>query len=101
MLMYKILRLAVVAALSGLMRFIGQAVADGNANGTVMIGVLGDMSGPYSTDFSKSGALAAVKMSVEDFSGKMDAGPSDSGDTGGPSEQCGYRIRQGTQVDRP
>lgn len=37
----------------------------------VTIGVLGDMSGPYSHDFSGPGAVAAVKLAVKDFGGKV------------------------------
>lgn len=37
----------------------------------VKIGVLGDMSGVYSTGFSGKGAVSAVKMAVEDFGGEV------------------------------
>ncbi|MBO9470735.1 ABC transporter substrate-binding protein [Endozoicomonas sp. G2_2] len=46
------------------------AHAAGNDDGKVRIGVLGDMSGVYSTGFSGRGAVAAVKMAVEDFGGE-------------------------------
>jgi branched-chain amino acid transport system substrate-binding protein len=47
------------------------AFADGISNDVVKIGVLGDMSGVYSTGFSGAGAVAAVKMAVEDFGGTV------------------------------
>lgn len=47
------------------------AFADGISNDVVKIGVLGDMSGVYSTSFSGAGAVAAVKMAVEDFGGTV------------------------------
>lgn len=46
------------------------AHAAGNDDGTVRIGVLGDMSGVYSTGFSGSGAVAAVQLAVDDFGGE-------------------------------
>jgi branched-chain amino acid transport system substrate-binding protein len=46
------------------------AQAAGNEDGRIKIGVLGDMSGVYSTGFSGPGSVAAVKMAVEDFGGK-------------------------------
>jgi branched-chain amino acid transport system substrate-binding protein len=49
----------------------GALAADGISNGVVKIGVLGDMSGVYSTGFSGPGAVAAVKMAVRDFGGKV------------------------------
>ena len=45
--------------------------ADDISDGVVKIGVLGDMSGVYSTGFSGEGAVAAVKMAVEDFGGTV------------------------------
>ncbi len=42
----------------------------GKADDTIKIGVLGDMSG-YNSDISGPGAVAAVKMAVEDFGGKV------------------------------
>lgn len=45
--------------------------ADAVSDGSVKIGVLGDMSGVYSTGFSGDGAVAAVKMAVEDFGGTV------------------------------
>ncbi|MCY0146161.1 ABC transporter substrate-binding protein [Hoeflea sp. G2-23] len=45
--------------------------ADGVSDDTVKIGVLGDMSGVYSTGFSGDGAVSAVKMAVEDFGGTV------------------------------
>lgn len=47
------------------------AHAAGNDDGKVRIGVLGDMSGVYSTGFSGRGSVAAVKMAVEDFGGEV------------------------------
>ena len=47
------------------------AMADGVSDDVVKIGVLGDMSGVYSTGFSGDGAVAAVKMAVEDFGGTV------------------------------
>lgn len=47
------------------------AFAGGISNDVVKIGVLGDMSGVYSTGFSGDGAVAAVKMAVEDFGGTV------------------------------
>ncbi|MEJ2625652.1 MAG: ABC transporter substrate-binding protein [Pseudolabrys sp.] len=47
------------------------AMAAGISDGVVKIGVLGDMSGVYSTGFSGKGAVAAVKMAVKDFGGKV------------------------------
>lgn len=41
------------------------------SNDVVKIGVLGDMSGLYSTGFSGPGAVAAVRMAVEDFGGTV------------------------------
>jgi branched-chain amino acid transport system substrate-binding protein len=49
----------------------GAAMAAGISNDTVKIGVLGDMSGVYSTGFSGAGAVAAVKMAVRDFGGTV------------------------------
>lgn len=46
------------------------AHAAGNDDGTVRIGVLGDMSGVYATGFSGPGGVAAVEMAVEDFGGQ-------------------------------
>ncbi|MDE3123861.1 MAG: ABC transporter substrate-binding protein, partial [Paracoccaceae bacterium] len=57
---------AAVVALSA-----GMAMAAGISDGVVKIGVLGDMSGVYSTDFSGEGAVAAVKMAVRDFGGTV------------------------------
>jgi branched-chain amino acid transport system substrate-binding protein len=49
----------------------GSANAAGISDDVVKIGVLGDMSGVYSTSFSGDGAVAAVKMAVEDFGGTV------------------------------
>ena len=49
----------------------GIAMAADASNGPIKIGVLGDMSGVYSTGFSGPGAVAAVKMAVRDFGGKV------------------------------
>lgn len=48
----------------------GASAAD-VSGGTVKIGVLGDMSGVYSSSYSGPGAVAAVKMAVEDFGGEV------------------------------
>lgn len=45
------------------------------SDNVVEIGVLGDMSGVYATGFSGPGAVAAVKMAVEDFGGKVLGAP--------------------------
>jgi len=47
------------------------ASAAGNADGAVKIGVLDDMSGTYSSGFSGPGAVAAVRMAVDDFGGEV------------------------------
>ncbi|HKJ94275.1 MAG TPA: ABC transporter substrate-binding protein, partial [Gammaproteobacteria bacterium] len=49
----------------------GAASAAGVSDNVVKIGVLGDMSGVYSTGFSGKGAVDAVKMAVQDFGGKV------------------------------
>jgi branched-chain amino acid transport system substrate-binding protein len=49
---------------------VGAQPASGNSNEPVRIGVLTDMNGVYS-DISGPGAVAAVKMAVEDFGGKV------------------------------
>ena len=41
------------------------------ADDTVKIGVLGDMSGVYADGFSGKGAVAAVKMAIDDFGGSV------------------------------
>ena len=56
--------LATVAVMS----FIGSAQAE-ISNGTVKIGVLTDMSGPYADNVG-AGSVLAAKMAVEDFGGK-------------------------------
>lgn len=48
----------------------GASAAD-LSDGKVKIGVLGDMSGVYSSSYSGPGAVAAVKMAVEDFGGEV------------------------------
>ncbi|MDN5843820.1 MAG: ABC transporter substrate-binding protein [Alcaligenaceae bacterium] len=45
--------------------------AAGISDDIVKIGVLGDMSGMYSSGFSGSGAVDAVRMAVEDFGGTV------------------------------
>ncbi len=79
---------AAAVALTG-----GAALADGISNDVVKIGVLGDMSGVYSTGFSGEGAVAAVKMAVEDFGGTV-LGKNDRGDLGRPPEQGRRRLRR-------
>lgn len=64
-------RLTATVALAGVLMIAGQASAAGNADGTVKLGVLGDMSGTYASGFSGPGAVAAVKMAVDDFGGKV------------------------------
>ena len=54
----------------GLFASLGAGAA-GNADGAVTLGVMGDMSGVYSTGFSGKGAVAAVQMAVDDFGGKV------------------------------
>lgn len=44
------------------------------SNGTVKIGVLTDMSGPYS-DNNGAGAVLAAQMAIEDFGGKVAGSP--------------------------
>ncbi|MCX7319740.1 MAG: ABC transporter substrate-binding protein [Hyphomicrobiales bacterium] len=44
------------------------------SNGTVKIGVLTDMSGPYADNVG-AGSVLAAKMAVEDFGGKVDGMP--------------------------
>lgn len=63
----------VLSALAGatLLCATGPVLATGNADGTVKIGVLGDMSGLYADGFSGPGAVAAVKMAVKDFGGEV------------------------------
>ena len=43
------------------------AMAQSVSDDVVKIGVLGDMSGVYSTGFSGDGAVAAVKMAVAEY----------------------------------
>ena len=54
---------------------LGMATAGASAadisGGKVVIGDLGDMSGVYADSYSGPGAVAAVKMAVEDFGGKV------------------------------
>ena len=49
----------------------GALAQDAVSDGVVKIGVLGDMSGVYSTGFSGKGAVDAVKMAVRDFGGTV------------------------------
>lgn len=56
---------------TALMALAGMASAQEVSDDVVKIGVLGDMSGVYSTGFSGDGAVAAVKMAVEDFGGEV------------------------------
>jgi branched-chain amino acid transport system substrate-binding protein len=51
----------------------GSAMAQSGdvSDDVVKIGVLGDMSGVYATGFSGPGAVAAVRMAVEDFGGEV------------------------------
>lgn len=62
-------RASVCAAALGLAA--GTAMAQEVSDDVVKIGVLGDMSGIYSTGFSGKGAVDAVKMAVEDFGGEV------------------------------
>ncbi|HET7413007.1 MAG TPA: ABC transporter substrate-binding protein [Pararhizobium sp.] len=56
---------------AALMTGMAAASAAGISDGVVKIGVLGDMSGVYKNSFSGPGAIAAVKMAVEDFGGTV------------------------------
>ncbi len=58
------------AALALGLAFAGPAVAQEKADGPIRIGVLTDMSGLFA-DISGPGAVAAVRMAVEDFGGKL------------------------------
>lgn len=66
----KALRFLGASALA-IMLSTGGAMAANASKDPVTIGVLGDMSGVYSTGFSGEGAVAAVKMAVRDFGGKV------------------------------
>lgn len=66
----KILKLLVTAAV---MSFVTSASAE-ISNGTVKIGVLTDMSGPYADNVG-AGSVLAAKMAVEDFGGKVNGMP--------------------------
>ena len=68
--MKTLVKLGAAAALAALSAAPAVA-ADAISNGVVKIGVLGDMSGVYSTGFSGEGAVAAVKMAVRDFGGTV------------------------------
>lgn len=67
----KTMSFAGVTAASLLMSTAAVLAADGISDDVVKIGVLGDMSGVYSTGFSGEGAVAAVKMAVADFGGTV------------------------------
>lgn len=58
------------AALALGLAFAGPAAAQEKADGPIRIGVLTDMSGLFA-DISGPGAVAAVRMAVEDFGGKL------------------------------
>lgn len=77
----------------------GSAVAATTA--PVKIGVLGDMSGPYSTDFSGPGAVAAVKLAVKDFGGKVLGRPIEvlSADDQNQPSVASAKARQWVQED--
>ncbi|TMV89731.1 ABC transporter substrate-binding protein [Thioclava sp. BHET1] len=60
-----------VSAAATLMGAQGALAQDAISDGVVKIGVLGDMSGVYSTGFSGKGAVDAVKMAVKDFGGTV------------------------------
>lgn len=65
---------AITASVSALAISLGAGAAmaqDAISDGVVKIGVLGDMSGVYSTGFSGKGAVDAVKMAVRDFGGTV------------------------------
>ena len=66
----KIHKLLVTAAV---MSFVTSASAE-ISNGTVKIGVLTDMSGPYADNVG-AGSVLAAKMAVEDFGGKVNGMP--------------------------
>ena len=63
--LFNVVASAALVALTG-----GMAVAAGISDGVVKIGVLTDMSGPYSTLGGK-GTQVAVEMAVKDFGGKV------------------------------
>jgi len=65
------LRCAAAVGTALLMGMSASAGAAGNADGSVKLGVMADMSGVYSTGFSGKGAVAAVQMAVDDFGGKV------------------------------
>ncbi|QPM90591.1 ABC transporter substrate-binding protein [Pseudooceanicola algae] len=62
---------ASVSAAAMLLGAQGAMAQDAVSDGVVKIGVLGDMSGVYSTGFSGKGAVDAVRMAVEDFGGTV------------------------------
>jgi branched-chain amino acid transport system substrate-binding protein len=66
----KINKLLVTAAM---LSFVTTASAE-ISNGTVKIGVLTDMSGPYADNVG-AGSVLAAKMAVEDFGGKVNGMP--------------------------
>jgi len=67
--------LSAVALATGLTLGASAASAAKFSNNQITIGVLGDMSGVYSTGFSGKGAVDAVQMAVDDFGGKVDGVP--------------------------
>lgn len=64
-------RVTSLFAAAGLALAAGTATAGDVSDNVVKIGVLGDMSGVYVDGFSGPGAVAAVKMAVDDFGGKV------------------------------
>ena len=68
-------RLAAYCVASLLVFCAGSGNAAKISDSVVKIGVLGDMSGVYSTGFSGPGAVAAVNMAVKDFGGKVLGAP--------------------------
>ncbi len=67
--------LSAVALATGLTLGASAASAAKFSNNQITIGVLGDMSGVYSTGFSGKGAVDAVQMAVDDFGGSVDGVP--------------------------
>ncbi|WP_198962736.1 ABC transporter substrate-binding protein [Mangrovitalea sediminis] len=67
--------LSSLALATSLMVAAGTASAAKFSDNEIKIGVLGDMSGVYSTGFSGKGAVDAVQMAVDDFGGKIDGKP--------------------------
>jgi branched-chain amino acid transport system substrate-binding protein len=61
----------IAGSIAAALAFSANGIAAGISNDVVKIGVLGDMSGMYSSGFSGPGAVAAVRMAVQDFGGTV------------------------------